>query len=215
MAGVERLNINITGISAHGGRPQHGISAAAIEARALHCLGEDGWFGEVKKGEQYGTANLGVLKGGKGSNQVMPELYCLAEARSLDISFRSEIIRQWKRAFSESVEYFNGKSPLKEKAAVEFSPGPVYDPFTMEKDSSVMKTVDSAIKACGLKPYYSDDMGGQDSNNIVAAGIPAVGVGMGCARCHQPDEYVDIGQFEKCCELARVLVERKWDFKKS
>jgi tripeptide aminopeptidase len=206
IAGVERLNINISGVSAHGGRPQHGISAAAIEARAVAALVEDGWHGEIRKSGKYGTSNLGVLRGGKGSNQVMPELYGLLEARSFDRDFRNRIIEEWKKRFEESVRYFNDNSSSESKAGVEFTPGPVYDPFTLEKDAPVVMAASEAIRQCGVQPELIEDMGGQDSNNIVAAGIPAVGLGTGCQNAHSKDEYVDVDDYEQCCRLAEILV---------
>jgi tripeptide aminopeptidase len=47
--GTERMNIEVTGKAAHGGRPQAGVSAAAIEAIAVAELVRDGWFGFVDK----------------------------------------------------------------------------------------------------------------------------------------------------------------------
>ncbi len=211
ITGAERMMINISGVCAHSGRPHLGISAAAIEARAFSRLVEDGWHGVVDKQGESGTANLGVLKGGKGSNQVMPDLYCLAEARSFDHDFRKKIIRQWKDAFTEAVDFFNQQTDVSEAASVKFSPGPVYEAVNLGADTPVVTAARKALHACGVKSKLKKDMGGQDVNNINAVGIPAVGVGCGCHNPHAPDEYVDISEFNTSCRMAEILVTRQWE----
>lgn len=203
--GVERLYITVHGIAAHGSRPQNGISAAEIEARAVARLVETGWHGMISQAQGNGTANLGVLHGGTMSNQLMPELNALVEARSFDKRFRDRIIDEWKRGFQETVEHCNQTKGLDKQASVSFSPGPVYDPFFLDEQEPVVVIAKRAVSACGLDPLLIADPGGMDANTLVEAGIPCVGLGMGLYNAHQEDEWLDLEQFNTSCRLAAFL----------
>ncbi|MCX7592124.1 MAG: M20/M25/M40 family metallo-hydrolase [Kiritimatiellae bacterium] len=201
--GTERINIHVKGIAAHGSRPQKGVSAAMIEALALAELGRNGWFGYVKKREGDARTNLGILKGGTGSNVVMPELYALAEVRSHSRAFRKKVIRVWQKAFERAasrVRNEDGKT-----GRVSFTPGPTYEPFALAHDSPVVELAKKAARACGIRPKLITHDGGMDANHFVAFGIPTVSVGIGSFKAHSPDEYVDLRHFLLCCRLAIAL----------
>jgi tripeptide aminopeptidase len=203
--GVARLYINVQGIAAHGSRPQNGISAAEMEARAVARLIEGGWHGSITKPEGMGTANLGVLHGGAMSNQVMPELEILMEARSFRYSFRDRIIEAWKREFQRTVAQYNRDRGQKQGAAVTFTAGPKYDPFSLSEQEPVVVRAKRAVSACGLEPVLISDEGGMDTNSLVEAGLPSVGMGMGLYNPHQEDEWLDLGQFRAACRIAASL----------
>jgi tripeptide aminopeptidase len=206
VTGTERLNISITGIPAHTQNPTKGISAIVIAAEALAQLQKEGWNGAVQQPEGKGSANLGIIRGGKGSNVVMPELYALAEARSFELEFLKTIIKKWKDTFKAAVEAANKRAAgIKGKASIEFSPGPFYAPYFLPEDAPVIQTTLSAMKKVGLEPRIVDDAGGQDSSHVVAKGIPTAGLSFGGFSAHAVTEYVDIPQFLKGCALAREL----------
>lgn len=204
--GVERLNIRITGVPTHASRPQNGISAAVIAAEALAELQHEGWNGVIEKPRGRGTANLGILRGGKGSNVVMPDLYALAESRSFDREFRGVIIGAWREAFTRAVERNNERSTEAfGRASVAFTPGPIYDPYRLDESSETVRTTVAAMKKLGLAPRFFDHPGGMDSCHLVAKGIPTVGLGMGCRQAHSVEEWLDIPHFLMACRLAVEL----------
>jgi tripeptide aminopeptidase len=201
--GTERMNIEVTGIAAHGGRPQNGASAAMVEAVALAELGREGWFGYVEKPEGDARTNLGILKGGTGSNVVMPHLYGLAEFRSHSRGFRRQAIEAWQDAFRRAaagVKNTDGKA-----CSVSFSQGPTYEPFALPDDAPVVTLAEAAARSCGIEPKRVKHDGGMDANHFVAKGIPTVSVGIGGFRCHSPEEYADLNEFRTCCKLAVAL----------
>jgi len=151
--GTQRLNIDITGVPSHGARPQKGISAAMIAADALADLKRRGWSGVIEQPEGSGFSNIGVLRGGKNSNILMPELYGLVEARSFEKGFRERIITEWQAAFTTAVEEHNAEATEVEgEASVRFSPGPVYDPCNSAEDSTIVVKAKKAISDCGMDP---------------------------------------------------------------
>ena len=87
VTGTERFTVDIAGIPAHAGRPAGGVSAAVIMAMALAELQQGGWHGRIERNAGRGSANVGIVEGGQGSNVVMPALNILAEARSHDPDF--------------------------------------------------------------------------------------------------------------------------------
>jgi len=203
--GVARLYITIYGLAAHGSRPRRGISAAEIEAKAMSMLVDHGWHGTISTQQGKGTANLGVLHGGTMSNQVMPELDALMEARSFDRSFRDRIIEEWKKQFHNTVANYNSGRAAGKLARVAFSAGPMYDPFSLDEEEPVVRAAKRALSACGLKPILVADEGGMDTNSLVEAGLPSVGMGMGLHNAHQEDEWLDLDQFQNGCRVALFL----------
>lgn len=203
--GTRRFTIDIAGIAAHSGaNPADGVSAALIAADALAELDRTGWHGVVEKdATRRGYANVGIIRGGTGSNVVMPELHILAEARSHDAAFLDEIIAAWQSAFQRSAESRTNRNS--ERGAVKFGPGPAYDAFSLDDDAPVVQAVLAAANRCGIDGECLSNDGGMDANWIVAHGIPAVTVGAGQRHVHTPEEYVDLDQFDLACRLAAEL----------
>lgn len=202
--GSERFTIDITGIAAHaGGRPAAGVSAAIIAAHAIARLDREGWHGRIEQPNGVGTANVGTMQGGQGSNVVMPAMHILAEARSHDPAFRQEIIAQWQQAFREAAEQVTNQDGA--MGSVTFGPGPTYEAFALHESEAVIKHLLHAANACNLDGTLVSNDGGMDANWIVAHGIPAVTIGMGQRQVHTAEEWIDLTDFAKACDLAVAL----------
>ncbi len=203
VTGTERFTIDIAGIPAHAGRPAGGVSAAVIMAMALAELQQGGWHGRIERNAGRGSANLGIVEGGQGSNVVMPALHILAEARSHDRAFRKQIVDTWKNAFiaaAETVKNDSGRS-----GSVRFGAGPTYESFALDDDEPVVQLTVGTAKRCGfdIKPVTND--GGMDACWIVRHGIPAVTVAVGQRQVHTADEWVHLDDFEKACRLVIAI----------
>lgn len=204
VTGTERFTIDLKGVAAHaGGCPEKGVSCAVIAARAIAELESNGWFGRIEKEGKRGSANVGILQGGQGSNVMMPALHILAEARSHDFDFRKRIIEVWKEAFTRaSSEVRNVKG---QSGEVTFGPGPIYEAFAMGEDTAVVKTARAAATRCGCELHTESDEGGSDANWLVAHGVPTITLGAGQHDVHTPNEWVDLKEFRKACKLAKEL----------
>ncbi len=202
--GTERFTIDIDGVAAHSGiNPADGVSAALIAAAALAELAQGGWHGVIAKPEGRGTANVGILRGGTGSNVVMPALHILAEARSYDVPFRKSIIRVWQEAFVRAAAACRNRGGVAGK--VRFGSGPTYEAFALDAEAPVVQAALAAARRCGLSPRCVSNDGGMDANWIVAHGIPTVTIGCGQRHIHMPAEEVDLRQFTLACRLAVEL----------
>lgn len=202
--GTERFNIRVTGLASHAGsRPEKGVSAAMIAALALAELQQTGWHGKIEKPEGKGSANVGILNGGTGSNVVMPHLHILAEARSHNREFRKTIISTWQNAFIRAAQSI--ASAEGQRGSVAFSPGPAYEPFSLPENAPVVCAAQEAARQCGIAATCVSNDGGMDANWIVAHGIPAVTIGVGQQQPHTPQERLNLPRFYTACNIAVAL----------
>ena len=202
--GAERFTIAVTGIAAHAGAyPADGLSAGVIAAHAIAALDRDGWHGKIEKAEGTGTANLGILNGGQGSNVVMPALQILAEARSHDPMFRRRIIEAWKREFSRVAQEMSNQHG--QRGVVAFGSGPTYEAFRLADDEPTVQRLLQAATLCEMDARLVSNDGGMDANWIVAHGIPAVTIGVGQRDVHMPAEWIDLNDFATVCKLIRAV----------
>lgn len=200
VTGTQRFTIDLMGIASHAGaRPAEGLSAAVIAAHAVAELDSNGWHGHIEKPAGVGSANVGIVNGGQGSNVVMPEMSILAEARSHDPTFRKQIIEKWQTTFSNTAQRLTNSHG--QTGTVSFGPGPTYESFALDENEPTVQTILKAAKVCNIDAELVSNDGGMDANWIVAHGIPAVTIGAGQRDVHKPDEWIDLGDFEKACQL--------------
>lgn len=203
VTGTERFTIDISGIPAHAGRPEGGVSAAVVMSLALAELQQGGWHGRIQRNAGRGSANVGIVKGGQGSNVVMPALHILAEARSHDPEFRRQIIDTWKSAFTRAAEMTNNASG--QTGTVTFGPGPTYEAFALDDDEPVVQLTVGTAKQCGFDLQTVTNDGGMDACWIVRHGIPAVTVAVGQRQVHTADEWIHLDDFEKALRLVVAI----------
>jgi tripeptide aminopeptidase len=208
VVGTERMKIDLTGVAAHTSRAGQGISCAVIFAEALAEIQREGWFGEVRRDGGWAASNLGVVRGGSGTNVTMPELHALAECRSFDLDLRARVLGAWRAAFEGAVERANAAAArrgVEGRAAVAFSPGPEYKPYALAEDHPAVVTARRAVERTGRTAVLFDHTGGMDTCRLVSRGIPAVGLGMGDHAAHSAGEWIDVGQFLDACRVAVEL----------
>ncbi len=199
--GADRWNVQVIGRSSHAGvHPDHGISATLIASRAISEVAKKGFFGLVEKGKKRGTSNVGSFEGGEATNQVTDLVHLRGESRSHDSEFLTKITQAYKDAFenaAKSVEDHRGR-----KGKVIFKSKKDYDAFSMDESSPPVLISSSVIKSMKMKPKNIIVDGGLDASSLNAKGIPTVTLGAGQHSPHTVDEYVDIDEFLKGCQLA-------------
>lgn len=202
--GTERFNIHIDGIPAHAGaRPEQGVSASTIASVAIAELEREGWNGRIDRKEGKGSANVGTIEGGTGTNVIMPALHILAEARSHSQEFRQTIIDRWKSTFEQAATSIANEAG--DCGTVAFSGGPTYEPFALPDDAPVVSAVEGAANECGVVTQTVTNDGGMDANWIVGHGIPAVTLGVGQQNAHTPEERLNLSRFHTACRIATTL----------
>ncbi len=205
VTGTSRVEITVHGKAAHAGEhPGEGISAAVAASRAIARLADEGWHGPIEKPEGTGSANVGTLRGGAGTNVVMDRLQVLAEARSHDRAFRERILETCQRAFQQAAAETTNLHG--QPATVTFRPLARYESLALADDASVVLAAVEAAGKAGVQLSLVSNDGGMDANNLTAKGIETVSLGLGPHEVHTPSEWLDVAEFLLACRVALRLV---------
>jgi tripeptide aminopeptidase len=208
--GAERWEVEIFGKAAHAGvHPEQGISATMVASLALADAYRQGWFGKIRQDRREGTANIGSFGGpagqsaGVATNVVTDYAHIRGEARSHDFRFVGSITGAYREAFrraAQKVQDDRGRA-----ARVRFRTRLDYHPFRLRESAPVVKHGLAAVEAAGLTPGFRVTNGGLDANWMVRHGIPTVSFGAGQNNVHTIEEYVDIPEFLRGCQVALTL----------
>jgi tripeptide aminopeptidase len=196
--GAADWKVTVRGVPAHAAvHPEDGVSAVAVTALALAALHRDGWHGRIEMDDHTGTANVGAIRGGNASNVVTDVVEISGEARSHDDAFLETILEAIEAAFRVAcTEVANSAG---ERAAMDFHAARRYSAFRIPEDCQVATTVGKALAS---PPVYEVSDGGVDANNLnVRHCIPTVTVGAGAHRLHTVNEFCDIDEFIRACDL--------------
>jgi tripeptide aminopeptidase len=202
--GGYRLDIDVRGIASHaGGAPEWGVSAIAIAAMAITDLQQNGWHGDIHKGRNQGTSNVGYVRGGEATNVVTDHVTLRAEARSHDPKFRKRIVSEIEKAFQRAVRHV--KNVAGATGNVKINGRLDYESFKLADKERCVLAAEAAIKAVGREPTRAITNGGVDANWLVKRGIPTVTIGCGQLNQHMVTEALSVDEFHDACRIALCL----------
>ncbi len=204
--GGYRLTIDVKGLASHaGGAPEQGVSAIAIASLAIADLVENGWHGDIQKGKQRGTSNVGVIQGGDATNVVTDHVHIKAEARSHNSKFRARIVREIERAFTKAAKKIRSVTGV--RGSVQIDGRLDYESFRLSENEPCVLVAEEAVRRGGGKPYRAISNGGLDANWMTANGLPTVTLGCGQMNPHTVSERLDINAFYRACLVAMQLAK--------
>jgi tripeptide aminopeptidase len=129
------------------------------------------------------TLNVGMISGGVSVNTIAPEASCLLDLRSIDES----ALRRLSDRVTRLVDRSNRGDAL-EYTAESIGERPA---GVVAADSPIVQIAANTLAALGLEPSF--DASSTDANVPIAAGIPAVCVGLTTGgNVHRTDEYIDV-----------------------
>lgn len=199
--GGYRMTIDVHGIASHaGGAPEWGVSAIAIAALAIADLQRNGWHGDIRKGKQTGTSNVGVINGGAATNVVTDHVFVRAEARSHNATFRKRIVREIEKAFLNAAKEV--KNAAGATGRVEFAGHLDYESFKLSPKEPCVTEASEVIRDLGGEPQVVVANGGLDANWLNAHGIPTVSLGCGQLNQHMVTEALSIDDYHEACRIA-------------
>ncbi len=202
--GGYRMEITVTGLASHAGvAPEKGVSAIAIASLAIADLHRAGWHGAVDKPGGTGTSNFGTIAAGQATNVVADRAVILAEARSHDPRFRSEIVGEMEAAFERAAATVRSDTHV--HGRIEFSGRLDYESFRLADDQPCVQIAETALRSLGASPFRAIANGGLDANWLTAHGIPTVTLGCGQLGPHTAGEALDLNEFDLACRLAVIL----------
>jgi len=129
------------------------------------------------------TLNVGMISGGVSVNTIAPEASCLLDLRSIDESALQRLSDRVTRLVDRS----------NRGDAVDYTADPIGErpAGVVAADSPIVQIAASTLAALGLEPSF--DASSTDANVPIAAGIPAVCVGLTTGgNVHRADEYIDL-----------------------
>jgi tripeptide aminopeptidase len=202
--GGYRMTIEIEGLASHaGGAPADGISAIAIASLAIADLVNNGWHGQIQKGKDVGTSNVGVIHGGEATNVVTDRVLIKAEARSHDAKFRRRIVSEIHRAFERAVREVRNAAGRRGRVRIDGRLD--YESFRLARDEPCVVAATAAVVAEKCEPELAISNGGLDANWFTARGIPPVTLGCGQRNIHTTAEELDIAEFQLARRIALRL----------
>jgi tripeptide aminopeptidase len=191
-ANHDKIDIFIKGVPAHSGKdPEKGVNAIQVVADAVSGM-KLGRIGPET------TANLGVIKGGSGTNVVCSFVTINAEARSTDTVELDEQTAHMKQRFVDAAKKWG--------AEVSFDHIRHYSSYDIDTQSTVVQVAQTASRNLGLEPTLRTTLGGSDANIYNAKGVPSVVVATGMEKIHTHDEFISRADLIKTAELSLEIL---------
>jgi tripeptide aminopeptidase len=189
-----RIDAEFRGVAAHAGiRPEAGRSAILAAARAVSAM-------RLGRLDEETTANVGNVRGGGGSTNVVPErCHVDAECRSIDDAKAEALV-------AEMVDRIMDAANATE-VDVDVSSQLVFDGYRTKAGAPEIAAAEEALRACGYEPKQIQTGGGSDANAFVKAGFPCLNLANGTERNHQPDERVSQAALEGMLDVCIALID--------
>jgi tripeptide aminopeptidase len=189
-----RLEAEFHGKAAHAGiRPEDGRSAVLGAARAIAAM-------PLGRLDPETTANVGSVRGGTGSTNVVPDrCRLLAEARSIDATRVEEVVARIVDALHDGA--------ADAECDVDVVCEKLFAGYRIKPSAPELAAAEAALRACGYEPRRIQTGGGSDANALQAAGFPCVCLANGTERNHEPGERVSVAALEGMLDVALVLLE--------
>jgi acetylornithine deacetylase len=181
--------IELTGVAAHGSRPQLGVDAIVKAGPVLTAIGElDSALGaRTHPLLGRGSVHASVIEGGVEMSSYPARCVIGLERRTLPGDTQEDIDRELAALGGSK----HGITLVRE-------------PFEVDPDSAVVTSVSAAAaQVLGAEPKVTGASYWADAAFIAAAGIPTVMFGPGGEGAHAIEEWVSIGD---TVAVTRVLV---------
>jgi tripeptide aminopeptidase len=189
-----RVGADFHGKPAHAGiRPEDGRSAILAAAHAVAAM-------PLGRLDDETTANVGSIRGGAGSTNVVAErCTLLAETRSLDPA-------KAEASVARLVDALTDGAALAE-CDVDLSVEKLFTGHRVRPSSPAVVAAEAALRACGYEPQRIATGGGSDANALEALGLPCVNLANGTERNHEPTERVSVAALEGMLDVALALLD--------
>ena len=189
-----RVEADFHGRAAHAGiRPEAGRSAILAAAHAVAAMPH----GRI---DEQTTANVGSIRGGVGSTNVVAErCRLLAEARSLDPERVEGVIAGMVDALYDGAAHA--------ECDVEVTTEKLFTGYRQKPTSPAVAAAEAALAACGYEARRIATGGGSDANVLEAAGFSCVCLANGTERNHEPTERVSVAALDGMLDVALALLD--------
>jgi acetylornithine deacetylase len=193
------IEIEVTGVAAHGSRPHLGVDAIVKAGPILTALGELDNALAVRTHPLLGRGSLhaSVIEGGVELSSYPARCVIGIERRTLPGDSGADI----EREVEELLDRCRAADPLLQ---VEQRTLLVREPFEVDRESELVQAVsDAATEVTGQAPAIAGASYWADAAFISAAGIPTVMFGPSGEGAHAIEEWVSLSDTES---VTRTLI---------
>ncbi len=188
----DTLKATFRGRAAHAGvEPEKGRSAIQAAAKAIAAM-------ELGRLDEETSANIGVIRGGVGTN-IVPDLCEVeGECRSHDEEKLAHAVAGMVDALQAGAAHVG--------VDVDIAVVKEYRAFALGGRSPVVRLSKAALSDLGLEPRLQASGGGSDANILNARGLPTVNLAAGMTQVHSPEEHVSLDDLERLCGLVLRMI---------
>ena len=195
------LDFVLEGKAAHAGVcPEKGINAVVAAASAIARL-------RTGRIDTQTTSNVGVISGGKARNIVPDRAEVAIEVRSTDKEKLEREVQAVLAAFDEAAAASGARLTVRRDAP--------FETFLIPETHPVVANAFHAARSIGIEPILRATGGGMDANIFNSRGLPCVGLGLGIADPHSPQEHISVAQIEAGVMFLKALLTEAVTFPSS
>jgi len=193
-----KFNATIRGKPSHAAiNPDQGIDAIKISSLAISSM-------NLGKIDQETTANIGVIRGGVARNVVPDFVELEGEVRSHQKYKLNKQINHMKEKMNKYVDKYNGDIDLDIEV--------LYESFSLNSDSELIKMLKIAAELSGLNIQYVKSCGGNDANIFNKQGLPTVSLAVGAENVHSRQEKIRITELLNLVKYTVNIIKTSGEF---
>lgn len=205
--GGSRFMTEVTGKDAHSSKPQLGVGAIRIAGELIAELGriETRWKSKLtdpRFDPPYASITVSGIEGGIAHNIIPPKCTFRWGVRTLP-GMDATVIADELQAFAER-ELLPGMRAVWPDCDIVTTAVGILPPFSSGEDSAATTL---ALKLAGQNETFAVPYG-TEASHFEAGGSSTVVIGPGSIdQAHQPNEFVEIAELEKCLEFLNKVVD--------
>jgi len=196
-----QMKFTIKGETAHAGvEPEKGVNAIIVASHALSKVNS----GRI---DDETTCNIGIIKGGHGTNIVPDKAVIYAEARSHKMEKLEAVVDDVKKVFTDTIEEFQNKLKRSDCPEVTIEIEEEFSHISLSDDEEIVKLSDLASESLGFKLNKMAAGGGSDANVFFKKGLKVGVLGTGMTAVHTTDEHISLQDMVECAEFVLEAIK--------
>lgn len=184
---------DVEGKPSHVGlAPEDGISAIQIAADAVTQM-------KLGKVDDVTHANLGRIGGGELASIIPEHVSMVGEVRSLVEENLQAQVEHMKQAVEDAARSRGGTVSCREEEK--------YRGFDVPEDHSHVRVAVRSMEKIGVDPYFTETLGGADTNIFNQHGLLCFTMGLGFRDIHSFDEHISVENLVNTARCTVGLIE--------
>ncbi len=200
--GFAWLEVETSGVAAHGSRPTLGVDAIVKMGKVL--VGLEALESSLRSGTSHrllgsGSLHASLIEGGQELSSYPLRCKLSIERRTVP----GETVQQIEAEFTALLERIKASDPVFQATVQTIMSR---DPFEVSLDEAIVQVVlRHARERLGSRVAEVGGLGWMDSALLAAGGIPTVIFGPGGEGAHAVVEWSDLAQVEQCAEILTAV----------